>query len=336
MKDLILITAYCPDDYRENKLRNLVNSLNLHSQLFDLMVVSHTPIPLDIQKKVDLIIYDKKNEILTDWDMLNQPWFNPGNDRRIQSSYLSKINTHLAIWRMMILGFSTAKNLGYNKLHHIEYDSEINNINEFIENSNHLSNYTSVIYVDKQPTVDPILLGSFQSYQLNSLPSKLINLDEEWIKNFIRTSPSKSPELMLQRLLEEKGRVLYKDRNDLERGGNKFGIVDGQMENNFIPWAIPFYDRLTNELGFVVWNTQNEDGVKHQIIINDNQMYDIPFTPHNNWRIEFIGNFDSIENLLIIENNKIRENISLKTKEEKDIFKRMSFRHKTSGEGDND
>ena len=43
MKDLILITAYCPDDYRENKLRNLVNSLNLHSQLFDLMVVSHTP-----------------------------------------------------------------------------------------------------------------------------------------------------------------------------------------------------------------------------------------------------------------------------------------------------
>jgi hypothetical protein len=37
------------------------------------MVVSHTPIPLDIQKKVDLVIYDKKNEILTDWDMLNQP-----------------------------------------------------------------------------------------------------------------------------------------------------------------------------------------------------------------------------------------------------------------------
>jgi hypothetical protein len=24
MKDLILITAYCPDDYRENLLRNLV------------------------------------------------------------------------------------------------------------------------------------------------------------------------------------------------------------------------------------------------------------------------------------------------------------------------
>ena len=92
MKDLILITAYCPDDYRENLLRNLVNSLNSYD-LFDVMVISHTPIPLDIQKKVDLVIYDKKNEILTNWDMLNQPWFNPGNQRRIQSSFLSKKHT---------------------------------------------------------------------------------------------------------------------------------------------------------------------------------------------------------------------------------------------------
>ena len=336
MKDLILITAYCPDGYRENKLRNLVNSLNPHSQLFDLMVVSHTPIPLDIQNKVSLLIYDKKNEILTDWDMLNQPWFNPSNDRRIQSSYLSKINTHLAIWRMMILGFSTAKNLGYNKLHHIEYDSEINNINEFIENSAQLNDYNSIVYIDRQPNISPILFGSFQSYFLPNIPEKLINLDEEWIKQSIRNASSKSPELMLQKLLEEKGKVLYKDRNDLEKNGNKFGIVDGQMENNFIPWGVPFYDRSTNEVGFIVWNTQNKNGVKHQIIINSNQIHNTISTSFNNWRMEFLGNLDSIESLLIIENNKIRDNISLKTQEEKDIFKRMSFRHKTSGEGDND
>ena len=128
MKDLILITAYCPDDYRENLLRNLVAFLE--DKPFDVMIVSHTTIPLDIQKKVNIVLYDKKNEILTDWDMLNQPWFNPMNDRRIQSSFLSKKNTHLAIWRMMILGFSTAKNLGYTKLHHIEYDCEINSMDE--------------------------------------------------------------------------------------------------------------------------------------------------------------------------------------------------------------
>ena len=334
MKDIILITAYCPDDYRENILRNLVNSLTNTS--FDLMIVSHTPIPLDIQKKVDLVIYDKKNEILTDWDMLNQPWFNPGDQRRIQSSFLSKKNTHLAIWRMMILGFSTAKNLGYKKLHHIEYDCEINNIEEFTHNSNILESSDSVIYVDKRPTVDHILFGSFQSYNLSSLYHKLVSLDEEWIKKLIKQSSSKSPELMLQNILEEHGKVFYKDRNDLEKNGNKFGLIDGQVGNQFIPWGVPFYDRLTNELGFVVWNTKNEDGVKHQIIINSNKMHDVPFTPYNHWRMEFLGDFDSVESLLIIENDKIRDNISLKTQEEKDIFKNMSFRHKNEGTGDYD
>lgn len=324
MKDLILITAYCPDDYREDVLRNLVNSLDNES--FDLMVISHTPIPLDIQKKVDIIFYDKKNEILTDWDLINQPWFSPGNDKKIQSGLLSKKNTHLAIWRMLILGFSTAKNLGYNKVHHIEYDCEINNMDELIDNSAQLNDYNSIVYIDRQPNISPILFGSFQSYFLPNIPEKLINLDEEWIKQSIRNASSKSPELMLQRLLEEKGKVLYKDRNDLEKNGNKFGIVDGQMENNFIPWGVPFYDRSTNEVGFIVWNTQNKNGVKHQIIINSNQIHNTISTPFNNWRMEFLGNLDSIESLLIIENNKIRDNISLKTQEDKEIFKKMSFR----------
>lgn len=334
MKDLILITAYCPDDYRENLLRNLITSLE--NKPFDVMVVSHIPIPLDIQTKVELAIYDKKNEILTNWDLLNQPWFNPMNERRIQSSFLSKKNTHLAIWRMMILGFSTAKNLGYTKLHHIEYDCEINNINELLDNSHQLNNYDSIIYVDKKPTVDSILFGSFQSYSIPTLPEKLINLDEEWIKQLIRDASSKSPELMLQKILEDSGNVLYKDRSILENNNTKFGLVDGQMDNNFIPWAVPFYDKLTNELGFVVWNTSNKNGVKHQIIINDNKMVDIPFTNFDSWRMEFLGNFDLIENLLIIEDNKIRDNISLKTIEEKEIFKKMSFRHKNKGIGDYD
>ena len=332
MKDLILITAYCPDDYREGVLRNLVNSLE--NEPFDLMVISHTPIPLDIQKKVNVVLYDKKNEILTDWDMLNQPWFNPMNDRRIQSSFLSKKNTHLAIWRMMILGFSTAKNLGYNKLHHIEYDCEINTIDELIDNSQQLSNYDSVIYVENQPPVESMMFGSFQSYNLNTLPDQLLILNEAWIKQLIREASAKSPESMLQKILEESCNPFFKDRSDLETESTKFGLVDGQTGNNFIPWAVPFYDRLTHKVEFLVWNTKNENGVKHQIIINNERMVDVPFTEFNSWRIVYLDNLDSIESLLTLENNMVRDVISLKTQEEKEIFKNSSFRHKNGGEGD--
>lgn len=330
MKDLILITAYCPDEYREEILRKLTTSLNTFKNNFDTLIVSHTPIPLDIQNKVNYCFYDSKNEILTDWDLLNQPWFNPNDERRIQSSFLSKKNTHLAIWRMMIIGFSMAKNMGYNKVHHVEYDCEINNINEFTHNSQLLNEYNSVIYIDSKDTVDDILFGSFQSYFIPNINPFLINLDEGKIKDMIRNSDSKSPELMLQNLLEQSGKVFKKSRSILNTVYNKFGLVDGQVGVKFIPWGVPFYDQLEDTVGFVIWNTKKEQGVRYNIIINDEKVINIPITLFNHWKMVNLGTINEIKNILVIEDGEIRDKFSLNTKEEVEIFKKSSFKHKTS------
>lgn len=330
MKDLILITAYCPDEYREGILRDLVNSLYDYKEKYDLLIVSHTPIPLDIQKKVNYCLYDSKNEILTDWDLLNQPWFNPNDDRRIQSSFLSGKNTHLAIWRLMILGFSLSKNMGYYKLHHIEYDCQIKNIDEFDDNSKLLNDFDSVIYIDSKESVDDILFGSFQSYLLPTLDKFLINLDETKIIEMIRHSPTKSPELMLQNILESGGKVYKKNRADLELNGNKFGVIDGQVGFKFIPWAVPYYDQSDETIGFVVWNTKNENGVEHIIIINNEKIVTVPKTLMNHWRMVSLGKLNEIQTLLIIENGNIRNKFKLTTEEEIEIFKKSSFRHKES------
>jgi hypothetical protein len=329
MKDLIFITAYCPDEKRENILRDLASSLQKFKDDFDIMVVSHTAIPLDIQKKVNFCFYDSKNEILTDWDLLNQPWFSPNNDRRIQSSFLSRKNTHLAIWRMFVLGFSLAKNMGYNKVHHIEYDCYIVDDSEFKENSDLLNEYDSVIYINKQENIDDILFGSVQSYLVSKLDDILINLDEEAIKNLIRSSESKSPELMLQTILESNNKKVFKkDRKKLEEKGNRFGIVDGQMENRFNPWGVPYYDRLTNNVGFVVWNTTHEEGVEYKVIVNDTKIMNVSKTMMNYWSLMDLGKMDEIDSILVIENNKIRDIFNLTTPEEIEVFKNSSFRHK--------
>jgi hypothetical protein len=329
MKDLIFITAYCPDEKRENILRDLASSLQKFKDDFDIMVVSHTVIPLDIQKKVNFCFYDSKNEILTDWDLLNQPWFSPNNDRRIQSSFLSRKNTHLAIWRMFVLGFSLAKNMGYNKVHHIEYDCYIVDDSEFKENSDLLNEYDSVIYINKQENIDDILFGSVQSYLVSKLDDILINLDEEAIKNLIRSSESKSPELMLQTILESNNKKVFKkDRKKLEEKGNRFGIVDGQMENRFNPWGVPYYDRLTNNVGFVVWNTTHEEGVEYKVIVNDTKIMNVSKTMMNYWSLMDLGKMDEIDSILVIENNKIRDIFNLTTPEEIEVFKNSSFRHK--------
>ena len=144
----------------------------------------------------------------------------------------------------------------------------------------------------------------------------------------IRHSSTKSPELMLQKILEEGGKVFKKDRSDLEVNGNKFGIIDGQIGVKFIPWAVPFYDKLDDTVGFVVWNTKNQNGVEHIIIVNNNRIINVPTTLLNHWRLVNLGNIDEIQSLLVIENGEIRNKFKLTTNDEIEIFKKSSFRHK--------
>ena len=325
MKDLILITAYCPDDERENTLRNLVNTFDEYKNLFEVMIVSHTPIPIDIQKKVDFCFYDKKNEILTDWDLLNQPWFMPGGQRRIQSSFLSKKNTHLAIWRLMILGFSNAKNLGFSKVHHIEYDCEINEISEFIDNSNLLNENDCVVYMDRQPRVAEVLFGSFQSYFIPKINEMLINLDEEKIKDLIRNSISKSPEGLLLQLVKESGSIFLKDRNILESKGNRFGIINSQSINKN-PWSLPFYDCLNGNVDFIGWNTTNQNGLEYNIIINNCIFFHIPKLNLDSWSIVNLGKLEEINSIIVLENDSLRDTYYLNSDLDRETFKKMSFR----------
>lgn len=324
MKDLIIITAYCPDDTRENVLRKLVYSLEKYKDLFEVMIVSHTPIPIDIQKKVEFCFYDQKNEILTDWDLLNQPWFAP-DDRLIQSSFLSKKNTHLAVWRLMILGFSNAKNLGFSKVHHIEYDCEINEISEFVENSKLLNEKNSVVYMDRQNGVSELMFGSFQSYLLSKIHPILKELDEEKIKDLIRNSDSKSPEGILYRLINESGGVVEKDRNVLEAKGNKFGTMNSQsVDKN--PWSLPFFDRLTRNVDFIAWNTSSPSGLSYKIVINNDRVTHIPNVMMQHWVIQHLGKIEEINSIIVLENDRIRDTFHINSEEDRELFKKMSYR----------
>lgn len=325
-KDLILITAYCPDDRRESALRRLVESLQDFQDDFDIMISSHTPIPVDIQKMVALSLFDKKNEILTDPDLVNQPWFSPGNNGRIMSVFLSDGNTHLAVWRLMINGFVMARHFGYDKVHHIEYDCCIKNVFEFLDNSDKLEEFDSVVYMSRQENVDDILFGSCQSYRVSKLPSLLKDLDESAIKETIRQSLSKSPEAMLLKVLQE-GSVLIKDRAKLESNGNSFGTIDSQSAQNMIPWAVPFYDTRTDRICFVVWNNEARPILTHQLIINDSQIINFGTTHSGSWRLADIGSITDVQKILVIENDKVRRIFELETPEQIDLFKRISFLH---------
>ena len=323
MKDLILISNYSDTPEKLDVLRNLVNQISQQKDFFDLLLVSHTTIPQDIQNKCNYVIYDSKNELLYDWDLRSTPWFNPGNEREIISIFTGYYNTHLAIWRMVILGNSFAQNLGYNKVHHIEYDTSINDFSELIENSQLLDTHNSIYYVKSEDTVDNILFGSYWAYRLDTLPKDLLVLNEDNIKSQIKNHPSKNPEIMTQFLLESSGNYKVKSKSKLDKNNN-FGLTHSSLATNHTAWCLPYYDELNSKLGFIVWNMEYTNGdINIKLIYNQDQLINIGIIKSNQWRLIEIDDFNNAQSLIVLSNNKIRNTFDFTTnKEEFKLFSR--------------
>lgn len=329
MKDLILVSAYCDTPEKENTLRGLCEDLQKIRENFDIMLVSHSVIPKDISERVDYSLYDKRNDLLYEWDMRSKPWFSPGNVREILSVFTGNFNTHLAVWRLIIIGNGLAKNLGYKKIHHLEYDARISDFSEFLENSTLLNYQDSVIYYYKKgETVDSILLGSYQAYRLDTIDSTLVDFDENKIKEMIRTSDSKSPEGMLEDLLKIGKRCVQKS-SDVLFSGNRFMVSHSINKKTDIAWCLPYYDELTENLSFVIWNIERkEDPVEVIIVYNNEKTHKIIIEPQR-WFTMDLDKYENAKELLVILDGKIRNHFHFDSYREE--FKKSSFRRNESG-----
>jgi len=327
MKDLIIITSYCNTIEKENTLRNLVFNINKEKHFFDLMVISHLPIPIDIIQKTNFSFYDEKNEILTDWNMRSTPWFNPGDERAILSCFTGFSNIHLAIWRMLILGNSIAKNCGYKKVHHIEYDCIIEDFTELKNNSVLLNQYDAITYSKEVSTVDPILFGTYQSYRLDKLNEDLYVLDEQKIKENILNSSHKSAEQMLFDLLNHNNNVFIKNKSILDSNGNKFGLSHSELSNQNTAWCLPYFDELTEKLGFVIWNSEEiEKDITVKLIYNNKDVIDFGIIKPKHWVLRDIDDYNNAKNLIILLNDKVRNIFDFEKC--RDEFKKVSYRKK--------
>ena len=325
MKDLIMVTSYCETDEKKQVLRNLISQIKKHGDFFDVMIVSHTVVPSDICGMCDLVLYDKKNELLYDWDLRSKPWFNPGDKRQIMSIFTGFYNTHLAIWRMFILGNSVAKNIGYKKVHQIEYDASIEDFRELYDNSKILDEFDCVTYTKTQDTVDNILFGSYQAYRLDTLSEDLLKLDEEKIKMEIKNSPSKSPEGMLYSVLHTGKKGFNKLKKDLDNGGNYFGMSHGGLKSFHTAWCLPYYDQLTENLCFIIWNMEEEnENISVQVIYNDEKVFNFEEIKKGCWYDQIIDDYNNAKKLVVILNGKIRNIFDFN--EMGEYFKLASFK----------
>ena len=303
-KDLILITAYCDNSEKLNLLRNLVTFFK-KSDKYDTLVSSHSVLPEDIVKECDYFFYDSKNILLEDYDLRSAAWFDPDGQGPINSIFTGFYNTHLAVWRLIIFGNQIAKNLGYNKIHHIEYDTEVIKTNEIDENSELLNSYDVITYNISDHGHQELLLGSYQSYNVNKIPKDLIEYNEDRILNTIRNSLMKSPEVFLKSFLHENTKFLEKKIYERKINGIFFGISNN--DPNHPAWCVPYYDNKTDKLFFIVWNMEGiNENINVRLIYNKEKIVNIEDVKTKSWRLIELGNYNNSQELVVILNNKIR------------------------------
>ena len=328
MKDLICITAHCPTEEKRRILYNLVSSLQPIRKDFDLMVISHTPVTFDVQENVDWVIFDKDNELLTDWKYQNQPWFSPHDGKHIQSIFFGIGNTYLTLHKQLITGYGHAKTFGYEKVHFIEYDAYFQDHTEFYDNSKILNTYDAVLYTKKDALFEINLqfgIGNFHSVRISTLSERAFKYDREEILKELEESSEKTTEKRTQILYGENGNKIYfKDHNVITQNGNILRIIDFHKGDFEMQWAVPFYDDRKKTIEFVVWNDASEKPCNVIVIVNDDNIIKFENLKKFEWSIQTLGEPKDIRNIKVIINDKLKNNIIL-NENNIEMFKKTNF-----------
>lgn len=316
MKDLIIIGAYCPDNERQEILYNCVNSLQKLRKDFDILITSHTIIPEHIIKKTDYIFYDSNNDILTDLEYLNQPWFSPHGGAVIFSTYIGNgTSTYLSVYRILISSLGIAKTYQYKKVHYIEYDSIINDYTDIYENSKLLDEYDSVLIKKTPKQYEDNLYwgqGFFISIKLETLDKLFLEFNREDLLKILKDSDAKTNEKITQEILSKNGNKIYfKDYDKVVEKNNFYKLSNQTEKESMSNWVVPYYNPNDDKIYAVVWNDRYETPMSGIFLINDQDVISINDVKKFEWKISEIGKINNIKTIVVIFNGVLKNRIEL-------------------------
>jgi hypothetical protein len=293
MENLILITAHCPTYEQEKKLENCIDSVL--SSDWHVALISHTHIPIHIQKKCNYYFYDYLNDTSDDVSLLGHQSFFL-NDSKIQSRFFNKYFYGFAIYRMFSIASQIAINFGYKNIHHIEYDCELLDKSLIYENIEHLEEYDSVIYTDNGKE-DGFLFGSFKSFKVSSLPDNFKNYNRDFIDDSMKLIEPRQLEVFTKNLFINSGKVLF----GTEPSHDKFkrGINFYNRNLHFTLYYNPS-DQTLN----IFYNSTKDSPEEIVVMVNKTKVVNIQTEPYH-WYIEPLGNFDAINHVRVDNSEKI-------------------------------
>lgn len=315
MKELISVFTYCPDSHRKKILQDLLEQLKDIRDRYDILVVSHSQIPELCYDNIDYFYYDKNNTLLDDFDLNNNFWFKT-DSFYINSTTVYTKSTHLAIYNLLYYTLNFAKHKKYDKVHCIEYDINLNNVNLFDHVSNCLDKENTVMFGDTN-----WIYGIYFAFNMDNFPEHYFIYDEQSILNVLRDSDSRMTENITPLILTPNGRTLHLEPLEVLDPSGVYQKVD-MHSNNELNWCVPVCNKSSNDLYIFVYNTN--DGEYSIDVINGEKHIHLINKHKSTWTLTPIGDIQNTEKIIIIINGVIKKEIML-TEKNKEIFKNYNF-----------
>ena len=294
MKDLIFVTAYCPTEEQVVALEKCIDSVLKCGN--HIALISHTHIPIHIQKKCHYYVYDYLNEISDDYNLFGNNFF-AVDDIIINSKFIQKSFYGFAIYRMFSIASQLAINFGYKNIHHIEYDCELLDETLISEHSSLLEAYDSILYTDTG-NKDGFMFGSLKSFKVESLPDNFKNYNRDIIESEMRRIEPKHLETFTKSIFINSGNVLFKHVDEITeqkfKKGPKFVSIGRHYTlyyNGEDKTLNVFYRSLTDKPENIV------------VIVNDNKIVRLNVSP-GHWYMNRLGIFDEINYVRIDDSKK--------------------------------
>lgn len=270
-EDIIVIDSWIDDESKKNDLLRLINELKCLN--IQILLVSHHPIPFDVQELIDYYIYEKSNPILTasEYDRyeINSDRWSEFDFNRI----INKVPFHhdYAIWKSMRNAFNFCSTIGKKYIHFLEFDN-LPNINQYRQSFvEEIRNHDAIIYEYDEGSSSPLNNVRYCATFLFSLKTNIairmfnkINSKEEYFKGRLNWQLERTFMEYLVKITDNIGVSKYIsnnnelnlrsawNRNGISRNGASFQIYLAVNENDLYLHLISGFDNKKAEKDYLI------------------------------------------------------------------------------------
>ncbi len=315
VNDLILITAHCPTESQEKMLDECIDSvigLGYH-----VLLISHTHIPIHIQKKCNYYFYDHLNDINQDDDLLYFTWFAIDEVTFIKSKYFIKEFYGFAIYRMFTIASKIAENFGYDNIHHIEYDCVLKN-RGLIDKHNTLLKDSDSVFYTKNGDEKEMILGAFKSFKVKSLPKLFREFNKDEMRKIMVGKPILPLENFTKHIFKQGGKPIFLNRNELFQSEDFYQNDSPSRLKHFAP----YYTSDSDEFWFFYKNL-NESDESIRIYVNGINSINLISKPKH-WFMRKLCKSSELNSLMVLYDNKIVYDKQY-TQQDRETLKKNSY-----------